>query len=642
MITVPEDDLPDSLRGTAVPESDLPDAAPAPKPAENMARSAGIKPLEGPVSPRSGKPVSALRGAMEQQPIAMGDMGGAARGAAQFLGKGLIDTVGSAIGGTAGLLGAAGKTAIDLVQGSELGNAIDAGANTGAGIANSVQGAAGKVSGMIPQNQQAQNLATNVGGVMQDFKSKMGEGGAYAGEALIGPEAKEPMRAMGEAYADMAPTILVAPSAIRAGAQMAATPKPPMAQIPSALTQMKKNGYAVPPQAINPTVTNKIAATIANPDELLAEIQRKNAVVDERHAKADIGLTEDQFLNKRNVARVKAEAGRAYENLRKLDDVQLTVDDELRRAVMESDKASQTLKDNFPSYYHDSPLERLKAETLDAKHGMSVGDLLDHVQNLRNDAKALFKKSDAGPAERKQAHAMRNVATAMEDWLERKVTEEYYVGGEATAVPTPGNAVVRMGEAPTPTKQGVLTKVDNAKRQKLIDDWRKARVTLAKVDNIEEAANLETGQIDPSKVSRIAKEGGKLTGGLEKIRQAHDATKDLESSHLRASDSAVGTAVAKAVRGVGGVLASGSAGAGAGAAVGGPVGAAIGGAGGVVLPFATRKLMAGLLNKYMSSPSPSLLEQIRQIDPKTAAKLTAASAAPTNTPLPPKDRLKLE
>lgn len=634
MIPVPEDDLPDSLKGTAVPESDLPDAAPAPKPAENMARATGIKPLAGPVSPRSGKPVSALRGAMEQQPIAMQDMGDAARGTAEFLGKGLIDTVGSAIGGTAGLLGAAGKTAIDLVQGSELGAAIDAGANTGADAVNSVQGAAGKISGMIPQNQQAQNIAHNVGGVMQDFRTKMGKGGAYAGEALIGPEAKEPMRAMGEAYADMAPTILGAPSAIRAGRQMASTPKPRMDQTPSALTQMKSNGYAVPPQAINPTMLNKVAATVANPDELLAEIQRKNAKVDERHAKADIGLEERQFLNRRNVANKKAKAGIAYDNLRKLDDVQLTVDDELRRAVMESDKASQGLRERFPDFYRNNNLENIKSESLSTHASLGVGDLLEHVQNLRNDAKTLFRKADAGPLERKQAYAMRNIATAMEDWLERKVTEEYYVGGEATAVPTPGNAVVRMGEAPTPTKQGVLTKVDNAKRQKLIDDWRKARVMLAKIDNIEEAANLDTGQVNPAIVSRIAKEGGKLTGGLEKIRQAYDSTKDLDSSHLRASDSAVGNAVAKAVRGVGGVLASGSAGAGAGAAVGGPVGAAIGGAGGVVLPFATRKLMAGLLNKYMSSPSPSLLEQIRQIDPKTAAKLTAAQAGQTNTKLP--------
>jgi hypothetical protein len=194
---------------------------------------------------------------------------------------------------------------------------------------------------------------------------------------------------------------------------------------------------------------------------------------------------------------------------------------------------------------------------------------------------------------------------------------------------------------------GTLNYVDNTGRKALVENWQKAREQLAKIHNIEESVNLKTEHVDPAKLSKLRAQGSKLSGGLEKVADAHETMGDVVKSvakgdKLRAGDTAVGNAVVKALRGAAGAVT----GAGAGAAAGstfGPVGAAAGGLAGLVTPLAARKIMSSGVAK----PRVPLSTQAANIDPRTAAAVAAAAAGRTSSPLPPpmqpaKDRLTLE
>ena len=155
----------------------------------------------------------------------------------------------------------------------------------------------------------------------------------------------------------------------------------------------------------------------------------------------------------------------------------------------------------------------------------------------------------------------------------------------------------------------------------LIAKYREARTQLAKIHNIRETTNLETGHLDPAKLKRLADNGTPLSGELADIVQAHKAmghvVRGIEggsaNTGLRASDSTVGKAV----------------------------GLAHAGAEYLGIPLAARKVMASdWYNKYMSNPTVSSLAQLKKLDPALAAKAVAAMNSarvqPNNDTLPPR------
>jgi len=152
--------------------------------------------------------------------------------------------------------------------------------------------------------------------------------------------------------------------------------------------------------------------------------------------------------------------------------------------------------------------------------------------------------------------------------------------------------------------------------------YREARTVLAKIHDIEDSTNFQTGHLDPAKLARNA-EGDALTGPLADIVQGHKAmghvVRGVEgrtaNTGLRAGDASVGHALLHA----------------AGEAT--------------VVPLAIRHLMArDLYAKFMSDPSVTTLQQLKAIDPKLAMKAAAAVAGASvgsqNSDLPPRIELK--
>ena len=623
---------------------------------------------------RKVKPVADLRsqlnntGGDANTPISMA--GREAAPALLGLGQyGLKSLIGAVAAPVAGIIGA-GDVAKNILQGKSFDESVSAGADVSKGI----QGAAEKVGNLVPQNTQAKNIASNVGSVMEDARTKMSQGAQYANKAFGSPVSNEAAGAMGEVSPDVISTLLGAKPMLEAGRAVSAVKPRPLTQPQDAIVRAKANGYAASPQEAHPTMTNKVMTTVANADKLNDEIAKGNAENTTRLVKEDLGLHPDQFLNEATLAPLKAEAEKKYAAIQAIKNVDLTPDAKLVADLGPAGHPNADVIATQPEYYRTPGYQAIKAEILSPAQPWTTTTVMKHIAELRNDANKLAKKAGVSRAEERDAQAMKNVANSMEDFLERKLTQDVYTGGEATAArpgpqgilpgkppapqlagrtavapysdvgrtqipPAPGAAPggpIPMGQN-VPKSGGVMSHADNAGRARLIADWQQARQKLAKIHDVEDSANLETGHVDPAKLKRIEDNGGKLTGRLADIVQAHKAmphvVKSIEKgsqASLRAGDNAVGGAVVKAAH----TLTGAGLGASAGGAFG-PVGAAAGAGIGLATPLITRKLMAsGLYQKYMAHPSPAILDQIRAIDPKTAAALTAASASRTTTPLP--------
>jgi hypothetical protein len=567
--------------------------------------------------------------------------------------------VGAVAGGTETLGKGLWRGGKALATGGDVGPALMSAAKEGGATLRDVQNA----MTFEPRSQMGKDVQGALAYLPTMASKGLGAAGEYLGREVGGQEGANIGGGIGDTALDIA-GFIPGLRALGKGAKAARLTKPVLTQEQDAALRATKDGYMPPPTQANPSISNAVMSTVANADKLADEIAVKNARNTTRIAKEDVNLGPNQYLNAEELGKVKAAAEKKYAAMQKVTDVNLAPDTELRTALHVADKPSESVaraKQAAPGYYHTPEFERIKVEMLNPQVPHTPASLMVQIADLRADASTLAKRAGAKPQDFREAMAMRNVATSLEDFLERKLTESMYIGGEATApvvktplgLPSParptlgGPPSVQPGTPPMgqmPTKEGGLLKEkSNAARKTLIDDWKDARQTLAKVHNIEESTNLQTGHVDPAKLKKLRDAGAPLSGNLSKIVDAHEAMGDVvksvekgNKSALRASDSSIGQAVLKAGHG----MSAAALGAGAGGAVGGPMGALAGGGAGLVIPLAARKVMASkLYQQYMGQPSPTVLQQLKQIDPALAAKAAAATAAATlgrnNTNLPP-------
>jgi hypothetical protein len=563
------------------------------------------------------------------------------------------------IAGAVGAVEAAGKGlwrgGKALATGGSVGDALDSVASEAADTIKKIQG---KMT-YAPKTETGKEISGAVAKPFEMASSALGDVGETVG-GIVGPKSAIAGRVLGENAIDAAGSLFGAGALVK-GLKGARAVKPILSQEQDAAIRASKDGYIPPPTQADPSMTNKVLSTVANADKLADDIAVKNATNTTRLAKEDIGLKPDQFLNAEEVGKVKANAEKAYSALQAVTDVNLSPNGALRTALHAADKPTPSVaraKEAAPEYYRTPEFERIKAEVLDPQAQHTPASIMVHIADLRADASKLAKRAGARPEDFREAMAMRNVATALEDFLERKLTDSVYVGGDATmpgvktplGLPSPARPTIPGPQGKVPMGQmpmkdgGLLAEKSNAARQKLIDDWRAAREILAKVHNIEESTNLQTGHLDPAKLKKLRDNGAPLSGNLSKIVDAHEAMGDVvknvergNKTAIRAGDSSVGQAVMKAGHGV----SAAALGAGVGGAVGATPGAAIGGAAGIAIPLAVRKAMATkLYQKVMVDPSPTNLQQLKKLDPalaaKAAAALASANVAPNRNELPPR------
>ena len=540
------------------------------------------------------------------------------------------------LGGAAGAVNTLGKGlgygAAALMQGAPVGEAMDAAAQAGADTVNTVQSKAYQ-----PKSDVGQATSQTISKPFEMASSGLGQLGHAAG-SVVGPKTAAALETVGE---NLVPAIgaVAGVESLASGLKGARAMTPKLTQSEDAIARARKNGYMANPMDSSGGAVNDVLGTVANAPVLDQTLAKKNSKVTTSLAKKAVGIADDQFLNEDSIKLIKERADQAYSAIQNLKDINLAPDSQLASDLHMADKPTQhaaRAKEAAPEYYRTPTFERIKTEILNPQATHTPGSLMLQIADLRADATKLYKRVGAKPEELREAGAMKAVAQSLEDFLERRVTESVYTGGEAAAaapaglpLPTPARPALPGPQGQPPIGQmppkfgGVLNEQSNAGRQQLIDNWRAAREQRAKIHNVEDAANLQTGHVDPAVLKSMKDSGVRLTGPLADIVQAHEAmghvVRGIEGSTmntgLRASDQSVGSSLLHAA------------------------------AEPLLLPFAVRKVMAGkLYQKYMANPTVSSLQQLKELDPAMAAKATAAisaaNPAPNRNELPPKIELR--
>ncbi len=615
---VPEDDLPESLNGAAVPADDLPDSI-ASKHLTPQQIEKSVK------KPKESTAMDWLKGAGE---VAAG-MGAAALAGPVMAGGRAIQTLGKGLGyGAAALAG-----------GTPVGEAIDTALQEGA---TKIRADQERLARAIPQNEEAQAIGGAIGKPFEMASGALGTVGEAAG-GLVGPKTAAAGHVLGENAIDIAGSLMGA-GGLAKGLKAARAMKPEMTWKQQNIERAMENGYKANPMDSAGGVQNSVLGTIANPRALDEELTNANAKNSTRLAKKSVGIPEGQPLNEANLDKIKADANAKYNAIQQITDVDFERPELMQRLAEDLDKANKPsagvtrAHEAAPEYYRDPAFQRLKAEVLNPQKSHTAASLMAMISDLRADASKMAKAQTSKQEDLRKVAAMRNVANALEDHLERGLLDRsVYTGGEAMAMPRPAPAGAPLpspgaarplpgpaGEPPSmpPKFGGTLQGQDVTGRQKLIDDWRKARETLAKIHNIEESTNLKTEHVDPAKLKKSGESGGRLTGELADIVHAHETMGHVvrgtegktANTGVRAGDYGTAEALIHATTSVTGV------------------------------PLALRKTMASdLYQKHMAHPTVTSLQQLKELDPKLAAKavaaLAAAKATPNRNALPPRIEL---
>jgi len=140
------------------------------------------------------------------------------------------------------------------------------------------------------------------------------------------------------------------------------------------------------------------------------------------------------------------------------------------------------LSSEFPEIVSNPELEKL-SDTLANKDKLTPQGAVSLVRKLRSDSKANIRNQD--PNKQALGYAQRDAAGLIDDLLDRQIT----------AAGKPG----------------------------LVDRYKQARQTLAKVHDLESATNEATGDVDAQKLSKLQGRGAPLTGDLKTIADAATA-----------------------------------------------------------------------------------------------------------------------
>lgn len=324
--------------------------------------------------------------------------------------------------------------------------------------------------------------------------------GGAVGQAIGG----ERGRLAGEMLPEAAARVAGATSLLKLPMGVATAGKQ-MTQKRSALADMQADGFMVEPVQAAPGLTNYMTETVGGREGIRAKLSAENNKKAAAYIREDLGLTPDAYLKESTFAPLEAQAGKAYDAIRKLPAFNIPAKDPTFVAAIRAlDKSFESIKEFVPGLVDSRRISRIQGDLLNPKSPAHVDSwtpkaLLEVSQALRQEASAVLDTARSNSAAYKNASAMKTAATALEDLLDRALQ------------PPPG--VQRVG---TNFAQGTL-----------VADMRAARTLLAKINDVKAVTNLVTGEVDPIKLAGMRKAGHPLSGGLDKIGHAAEASPEV-------------------------------------------------------------------------------------------------------------------
>lgn len=230
-------------------------------------------------------------------------------------------------------------------------------------------------------------------------------------------------------------------------------------------------GYVFDPTATNPTFINRLMSGTAGKTNLAQRASIANQKITNELAAVDIGLEKTANLTPEAIQAAKAVPAKVYDQMRGVGEV--PVSEAYTKAL---DSITQKYAGASKSFAMDNPVapivEPFKVKSFDSSAAV------DAISLLREKASQAFRQgnNDVGKAQRA-------IANALEEEL----------GNAKSAAP------------------------------ELLDQFRKARTTFAKIHTVENALNEATGNVTAAKIGSEFAKGKPLSGNLEKIGRTQQA-----------------------------------------------------------------------------------------------------------------------
>lgn len=230
-------------------------------------------------------------------------------------------------------------------------------------------------------------------------------------------------------------------------------------------------GYVFDPTITNPSLVNRMMSGTAGKTNLAQRSSIANQQITNELAAVDIGLRKTANLTPEAISAAKAVPAKVYDQMRGLGDV--PVSDKFIKTLEALPQKYAGAAKSFAIENPIAPLiEPYKVKSFDASAA------IDAIDILRKSASKAFRNGDSDVG-----RAQRAIASALEEEL----------GNAKTAAP------------------------------ELLNQFRKARTTYAKIHSVENALNEATGNVAASKIGAEFAKGKPLTGNLATIGRTQQA-----------------------------------------------------------------------------------------------------------------------
>lgn len=374
----------------------------------------------------------------------------------------------------------------------EVGSAMTEGAKSVAPVSTTV-GQAG--SYLIPYSAAQKGITTvgNIPKVAQNLNKIPSFARATGEQALIGgtlgygltpdDQNREQAALYGTAFGAATPTL---EKGIKAVGNLVRGTAPSQGSL-NVAKEAQDVGYVIPPTQINPSLINRAMEGTAGKLTTAQNASFKNQIVTNRLANKSLGLPEDTVITPEVLGNIRANAGKAYENLG------------ISGTIKTSPKFNQAL-DEIPVYK-----DALKAEK-DFPTGKK-NEIVEVIDSLRS---PVFDVSSAVS----KINVLRGNA------------DKAFASGDKAL----GKANKAASEVLENTIENYLA---NSKQTDLLNNFRDARQLIAKTYSVEKALNPASGTIDANKLAQQLRAGRPLSGELKQISEFSSAfptaTKTTES-----------------------------------------------------------------------------------------------------------------
>lgn len=252
---------------------------------------------------------------------------------------------------------------------------------------------------------------------------------------------------------------------------ISATRPKPVAQV---VQNARASGYVLKPSEAGGTV-GKVVEGVTGSPRLSIEATIKNQANTNKLVNQELGLPDATKLTPQKIRELKSPHNAVYKKVGELGSV--VTDDAYIGDIVQIGRAPGKSFSKVKNPDIESLREQYLEQRFDAK------DAVLQIRKLRRDGGKNFKNQDPGKNE--LGYAQRQVANAIEAQLERHAQS--------------------IGQAD------------------LVEQFRNSRRELAKINNVEDALNIGTGDISASALAKAKKKGAPLSGNLATIAEVHDA-----------------------------------------------------------------------------------------------------------------------